>query len=814
MVCWDLSHNPVGRAFVLYKLLEPDWDVELIGPVWSRFGSDLWPPLKDEGIRHRILPTRDLADVWAQGAAVALAAQYDLVVVSKPRLPAVIIGLLIAEQSQCPVIFDVDEAETAFTAHRLTIESQSPNEALLNEPFAAVGTEIANSFIARADAVTASNPIVAEAYAAHLVRHARDEATPLPAREAARQRLKLNPDDFVIAFLGTARAHKGIDAILTALDVLDEERIKLLLVGSIPDAAIEKRIAQHPAGRILRFGNCPMSRIGSFLAAADLVPILQDPDSPIASTQIPAKLTDALQFDVPVVASNVPPLRDIAARGGIDLIEADGLADFIATVRSDGRRKPPRARRRLFEEEFSYAVNRARLGMAITAAQSRYSPMHKYAGAMLSQLRTRTEQALSAQRSADPMVAPAVLRNAERTYDIAFFWKQNDSGLFGRRSDMVVKYLLSSGRVRRIVQFDHSIKVSEMRLMAEAWYARDESIHAAQLPGTLARALKLADGPSLDLRLCVTGVNGGARSLAGLAIEDEDRHADFIASTLKSADMDPANTIAWVCPIVWGFPKLARKLQFEKVVVDLVDDQRTWSKSADKRSNIETEYVDTLEHSDLVFTNCEGNRRGFSALYPDITVVPNGVELDDRTSNTVPSPDLAALQRPVIGYVGSIGDKIDWDLVQETALLRPGWTFVFIGPVVNHLVPDQIELLPNVRFVGPLPYEVAREWIRNFDVAIMPHLRSSVTDAMHPLKLYNYLAMGAPVVSTPVANLDEIQDLIGIEGTADGFVAAIDARLHNSARIPADRLAAFSWDRRVGAILENIDKMCAVEGAA
>jgi len=137
-----------------------------------------------------------------------------------------------------------------------------------------------------------------------------------------------------------------------------------------------------------------------------------------------------------------------------------------------------------------------------------------------------------------------------------------------------------------------------------------------------------------------------------------------------------------------------------------------------------------------------------------------------------------------------------------------------VGPVDNQAVPEQIRNLPNVSFAGPQPYETARAWIRSFDVAVMPHLRSSVTDAMHPLKLYNYLALGAPVVSTPVANLEEIEDLIGIACDPDNFVFEIEARLNGAADVPADALRAFSWDRRVGTILENIDRMYEVQGTA
>jgi hypothetical protein len=63
VVCWDLSHNPVGRAAVLCKLLETDWTVELVGPIWRRFGNALWKPLQGEGLTVRSFDATSLPDL-------------------------------------------------------------------------------------------------------------------------------------------------------------------------------------------------------------------------------------------------------------------------------------------------------------------------------------------------------------------------------------------------------------------------------------------------------------------------------------------------------------------------------------------------------------------------------------------------------------------------------------------------------------------------------------------------------------------------------------------------------------------------------
>ena len=281
MVTWDLTHNPVGRAHVLYRLLQARWDVELIGPMWPRFGHELWQPIRDEGLRVRSFPATDLIDVWTHGAAIALAKNFDLIVICKGRLPGMLLGLLLAEQSRCPVILDIDEDERAFD----TQPSGGPPARPCSRSRSA---STARNWRCGTGRWRTPSPCPTRCckrrFGGRIVRHARDERSPLGERAPARRRLGFADDDLVLAFIGTARAHKGLDRVLAAIEAIGETRIKLLFAGVATDPATRERLRRIAPEQVRVVDHVGIAEIGTYLAAADLVPILQDPDAVVSQT--------------------------------------------------------------------------------------------------------------------------------------------------------------------------------------------------------------------------------------------------------------------------------------------------------------------------------------------------------------------------------------------------------------------------------------------------------------------------------------------------------------------------------------------------
>ena len=239
-----------------------------------------------------------------------------------------------------------------------------------------------------------------------------------------------------------------------------------------------------------------------------------------------------------------------------------------------------------------------------------------------------------------------------------------------------------------------------------------------------------------------------------------------------------------------------------------MDDNRTWyPRGSQHYGRVERNIRGILARSDVVIANCAPVAEAMAAFTPEIHVVPNGCELMDSSVRDAPPQELRALTGPVIGYVGNMSDRIDIDLLDDIARARPGWQFVFVGSAHLDQSVLRLDRHANVHFVGVKPYEEAKQFIQHFDVALIPHLDNDMTRSMNPLKAFVYCAAGVPVVSTPIANMDELGDLITVAKGVDGFLDAIEDALETGRQEPdLETLEPHTWERRVDQVLDLIDE--------
>jgi len=214
VVAWDIGHNPVGRAYVLYELLKEDWNVDLIGPMWSRYGTRIWGPLRNSDLNVRSFHCSTISEFVPKAEALAAGHRYDLVYVCKPRLPSLYLGSLIKEASGCPLVLDVDDFELSFfkdESYASLEEFKADLHAALHQPFEEMGTRYAQTLVSAADAVTVSNVALRARVGGCFGTHAPDEAQssmyPQP-RAAARKKLNLSTTNLAPIFIGTPPPNK------------------------------------------------------------------------------------------------------------------------------------------------------------------------------------------------------------------------------------------------------------------------------------------------------------------------------------------------------------------------------------------------------------------------------------------------------------------------------------------------------------------------------------------------------------------------------------------------------------------------------
>lgn len=162
----------------------------------------------------------------------------------------------------------------------------------------------------------------------------------------------------------------------------------------------------------------------------------------------------------------------------------------------------------------------------------------------------------------------------------------------------------------------------------------------------------------------------------------------------------------------------------------------------------------------------------------------NVADLDHFGRAQQPGPvpaDLASIPKPRIGYIGALSDfKVDFALIRDVATARPDWHWVVIGAEregQHSPLVDALRSLPNVHFLGDKPYADLPDYLRGFDVGTLPTLINDYTRSMFPMKYFEYLAAGVPVVSTSLEFTRHHQSGLQIAKGASDFEQAITVQL-------------------------------------
>src|SRR5690606_5429016 len=200
------------------------------------------------------------------------------------------------------------------------------------------------------------------------------------------------------------------------------------------------------------------------------------------------------------------------------------------------------------------------------------------------------------------------------------------------------------------------------------------------------------------------------------------------------------------------------------VVYDWMDDHAGFSTNAPAMLATEERLV---AESDLVVVTSRKLEASAQGRARSLVLVPNACEPEHfaRVDAAEPSPaELAGLRSPIIGYFGAISEWFDFDLVRHAARAHPEWTFVLIGSTFGAPPHDDLVRAPNVRFLGEKPYGALPSYLARFDVATIPFRLTPLIEATSPVKFFEYLAAGKPVVASrlpelvPHARLVELAD--------------------------------------------------------
>lgn len=277
-----------------------------------------------------------------------------------------------------------------------------------------------------------------------------------------------------------------------------------------------------------------------------------------------------------------------------------------------------------------------------------------------------------------------------------------------------------------------------------------------------------------------------------------------VRRALARAGFDRADLL-WLTN-VHAYAWLTRQPGYRATVYRAADDHAAFAASPRSLRAVEEAVV---RRADAVFAASHAVYERLRRVRPEgVYHLPNGVDLARLEARQPPPPEYARLRHPIAVYVGAIHYWFDLALLAQVARRRDDVSFVLVGQAHVPLAP--LVGLRNVHFLGTCPPEGLPAYLQHADVGLIPFIRSPLTDSVNPLKMYEYLACGLPVVSADMAEVRAMEAPVHLVRDVAGFCAALEAALSAS---DADRevyrtyAARHTWQARYAQVDAVIDRL-------
>lgn len=389
IVCWDGSHNPVGRAKVLYDVASTNRPAVIITYLSEGFGGKVWQPLESLDIPIVTIP-------WSRRAVYHRALkragiQFDTVWICKARYPSFVLAKAVASPN-ARLILDYDDNEEHF--------SRSPGSK--DRPYGLSTINLAGLLAERVPARTAASVTLQRKFGAGLVRHARRE-------QAATARSATGP--YRVAFVGTVRAHKNALTAARAIRLFaltTGYNVEFHVYGDFNPPALANELVEN--GAIVMEG-MPMSELYQSLSQMDVIltGFPGDSETEVIEFQISSKIGDALSVGKPALVPNGPSVSDLAGMPGVFLFDESSFAPALKAALDSNQ---------AFSLPNEFTLHGAYKEFAAAEVRAAETPPALQALAPLS----------------------AQDEHADDNEDaLLLIWKQPDAGLYGRRVDQVAR---------------------------------------------------------------------------------------------------------------------------------------------------------------------------------------------------------------------------------------------------------------------------------------------------------------------------------------------------------------------------------------
>lgn len=242
------------------------------------------------------------------------------------------------------------------------------------------------------------------------------------------------------------------------------------------------------------------------------------------------------------------------------------------------------------------------------------------------------------------------------------------------------------------------------------------------------------------------------------------------------------------------------------VIFDCMDDHSGFSTNT---TNAISEETYLLRNADLVVATSDLLASKAKKENNNVILVRNGTEYE-HFNNIYPNHKMDHLaDKPIIGYYGAISDWFDIEIIEYCAKQRPDWNFVLIGSTLGCNI-NSIKDISNVFLLGEQPYQDLPGYLYYFDVCIIPFKLTPLTMATNPVKFYEYLSCGKPVVSINLPELERYRDYCYLAKDKEEFLVMLGTSLIEKDRstIIEKRIELArqnSWQERFQSIVSRME---------
>jgi glycosyltransferase involved in cell wall biosynthesis len=237
-------------------------------------------------------------------------------------------------------------------------------------------------------------------------------------------------------------------------------------------------------------------------------------------------------------------------------------------------------------------------------------------------------------------------------------------------------------------------------------------------------------------------------------------------------------------PIGWfysaSFSPLLSYFDFNQIVYDCMDELSLF-KGAPLHLIEQEKYL--IGHVDILFTGGKSLYESKKQLHSNVYCFPSSVDYHhfSKAKNGIVVPnDIKNISSPIVGYFGVIDERIDLQLLHQTAQKASNVSFVMIGPLAK-IEASELPQEPNIHYLGMKTYQELPNYLKHFNIAMMPFALNEATKYISPTKTLEYMAANKPIISTKITDVvRDYQHCVALISSAEEFYQNIISTLNNS----------------------------------